>query len=172
MPSTMPRTTACQSSIRHQRTDSRPRPTPQPRLRSVASADSRSSAKRLSDSVVTPASAYACSLSAIRSTGPSSDVAVDELQRHRGRRVALALGQVEVLHLAGRVAEAHPGGELVVEVLLPAAHAAEVERGVPADLVGTGRDVVADDHRHGRHHVEAGQGLVRLGPDPAATDAS
>ena len=98
------------------------------------------------------------------STGPSSAVAVDEVQRHGGRGVALPLGQVQVLHLAGGVAEAHPDGELVVEVLLPAAHAADVERGVPADQLGARRDVVADHDRHRRHHVEAVQRLADLGP--------
>ena len=45
----------------------------------------------------------------------------------------------------------------VVEVLLPRAHAADVERGVGAQRLGGRLDVVVDDHRHRGDDVEAGQ---------------
>ena len=50
--------------------------------------------------------------------------------RHRRHGVAVPAGQEEVLARSGRVGVAHPDGQRVVEVLLPAAHAADVERGV------------------------------------------
>src|SRR4029453_11073666 len=43
----------------------------------------------------------------------------------------------------------------VVEVLLPAAHAPDVQRGVPTDRIGRGLQVVTGHHRYGPDDNEA-----------------
>ena len=115
--------------------------------------------------MVTPASAYACIRSAIRSDRAEQRGAVDELERHRGRRALLVAGQVLVLDLGGLLLVAHALRELVVEVLLAAAHAADVQRGVGAEQVGAApRRSSPTRQRHGGHDVEAVQRLARLLP--------
>ena len=116
-------------------------------VRSVCRRWSRVASNAETVSVVTPASAYAASRSRTRSGGPISAVLSMSSQRYGGRRLAVLAVQVQVLHLGRGLVVAHPHGELVVEVLLPAAHAADVQRGVAADRRGAGLDVVADHDR-------------------------
>ena len=81
-------------------------------------------------SVVTPASAKACSRSGDPLGGPSSEVWSMNSSGTAAIASRCSRSRIEVLHLRGLGFEAHPAGELVVEVLLPAAHAADVQRGV------------------------------------------
>src|SRR2546430_3517419 len=94
--------------------------------------------------------------------------AVDELQRYGGGRVPVPFGQVQLLYLVGGLGVPHPDGELVVEVLVPAAHPAHVQGGVPAHQLGAGGHVLAHHHRYGGHDVEAVE--RRGGPGPAGGD--
>ena len=86
---------------------------------------------------------------------------VDELERHRRRGVAVPSVEVEVLDPGRGLLEPHPAGQLVVEVLVARAHAADVERRVPGDRPRRPLDVVVDDDGNGRHDVEPGQRVVR-----------
>lgn len=93
---------------------------------------------------------------------------VDQRVRDGRRGARLVARQVLVLDLGGFLLVAHALGELVVEVLLPAAHAADVQGRVRAEHVGEGGHVVTDGQRHGRADVEAlhGQpGLLAARPD-------
>ena len=80
----------------------------------------------------------------------------------------LLLRQVQVLDPLGGLAVAHPGGELVVEVLLAAAHAADVQRGVVADQRGAALHVVADHHGHVRPRRRSRPAPCRPAARPAA----
>src|SRR6185295_16577276 len=72
----------------------------------------------------------------------------------RLRLLALTV-QVEVLDLARGVLEAVALDELVVEVLLARAHAADVERDEGPHGVARPREVVGDEDLHGGRDVEA-----------------
>jgi len=75
-------------------------------------------------------------------------------------------GEIEVLDASGRVVVPHRHGKAVVEVLLAAAHAADVESRVVPQRRGASLEslggALADDQRHGRHHVEVIEGLARF----------
>ena len=71
--------------------------------------------------------------------------------------------EVEVLDLLRGVLEAVALHELVVEVLLARAHAADVERDERAHHVARGLDVVADVDLHGRRDVEVVERLAVAG---------
>src|SRR6056297_400896 len=71
----------------------------------------------------------------------------------RSGLLLLAL-QIEVLHLVGHVAVAHPGEHLVVEVGALGAHPAGVQREERPHHVGALFDVVARDQHHRGRHLE------------------
>lgn len=89
---------------------------------------------------------------------------VDQVVRNGGRGALLVAGQVLVLDLGGFLLVPHALGELVVEVLLTAAHAAHVQGGVRPEGVGERRHVlvVADGDRQRRADVEPFEGLAGL----------
>src|SRR5205814_10717856 len=85
-----------------------------------------------------------------------------ELERDGRPRTDEVTREVALLDLGGLGFETHPAGELVVEVLLAAAHAADIQRRVGADGVRTRLPVLADDHRHGGDDVEVVERAARL----------
>ena len=86
---------------------------------------------------------------------------VDQLVRHRFGRFGPLAGEEEVLDLQRRLFEAEALGVVVVEVLVPCPHAADVERQLLLDRNAALRDVVAEADRHERQDVVA---LEALGP--------
>src|SRR5690606_38319819 len=72
-------------------------------------------------------------------------------------------GQVKVLDLLGGLLITHPTDRGVVVVLLLAAHAADVERGVCPGRIGTLRRVVTDHDGDGQDRVERARGGILIG---------
>jgi hypothetical protein len=79
---------------------------------------------------------------------------LDQRRRHRGRGILATSLQVEALDLDGGVLEAHSRDHVEMEVLLARAHASHVEGQPRAQLVAGTLDVVVNDHRHHRRHLE------------------
>ena len=82
---------------------------------------------------------------------------VDQLVRERRRGLVLLAVQVQVLNLARGVLEPVALDQLVVEVLLARAHAADVQREEVAHPIAGRRPVVGDVRVDGRRHVEIGE---------------
>src|SRR5699024_1053028 len=85
----------------------------------------------------------------------------------RGGCVTWPLVEIQVLDGAGSVAESHPGGELMVEVVLAAAHAADIQRRIGSHRRRARFEVVTDDHRHRRHDIKTVPGAPRAFPTGA-----
>ena len=72
--------------------------------------------------------------------------------------------QEQLLHHCRGFAKAHPHRELVVEVLLPTAHPAQIEGCVATDLISTDTGICAHDQWNAWDDVEADEALA----DPSA----
>src|SRR5215475_5302891 len=92
---------------------------------------------------------------------------IDEFHRNRGGRFLLPFREIEILNLARGIAVPHPNGESVVEVLLAASHAADVERRVPPHERRTRIDIVADHERHTRYDIKSVERAAGLRPPGA-----
>ena len=88
---------------------------------------------------------------------------VDELERNSGTCTVIVAGEELLLHLRCGGVVPHAHGELVVEVLVTAAHAADVERAIGAQRIRTRGRIVTEDDRHRGDDVEPLQGLADLG---------
>src|SRR5581483_4968815 len=92
---------------------------------------------------------------------------LDHRRRDRRDRVGAAASEEGVLHLRADVLVPHAREDLVVEVHLARAHAADVERDRRPHGVGGLLDVVVDDDRDARRDLE----IVELTMSPGARKA-
>ena len=124
----------------------------QPRISSakVGSAAAGPTDEELGDAGLAPAVEFAADLVGRADEG---DV-FHHRERDRRRGLGLLALQVQLLHLVGHVAVAHPGEHLVVEVGALRAHAAGVQGEERAHHVGAALDVVAGDIDDGGRDLE------------------
>src|SRR5499427_11152556 len=72
---------------------------------------------------------------------------------HRGRRLVLFPGEIEILDAPGRGLVAVAANEIVVEVPPPGSHAPHVQGEPGLDRGATGRHIVTNHHGHGGRAV-------------------
>ena len=85
---------------------------------------------------------------------------VDQLRRNRGHRFVPLPREVQILDLRGRLFEAETLGIAVVEVLVPRAHATDVQRHLSANRHHALFHIIPHDDGHEGCHVELAHVLV------------
>ena len=111
-----------------------------------------------------PAAFHAASRSRIP---PAADQRnrVDQCVGHRGGSFHLVPRQVQILDMAGLVLIAHAGNVLGVEILLPRAHATDIQRHVRSYRLAALLEIITHRHVDERRHIKrrkAARGDTRL----------